>query len=229
MTAPTPHARLKLARERVFESASKAAAALNIPKGTYLGLENGSRAITAERAQKVARRLDVAPEWILYGRGTDLIQPVKKASHTISICYANDTVAFNSLSCGIYLETGRQIVIERSNNDKTEHRLIGVEAEDNAMARDRNPSYGAGVIVIFDPNQIPQPGCVVWAYIASRNEPVIREYTRIMSPSGGPPAVILRAYNPSYESIPFDEAAGDRIGGVYDPDATKLTVYMAAF
>ena len=232
MIAPTPHARLKLARERVFDSASKAAEAMKIPKGTYLGLENGSRAITAERARQVATRFRVTPEWILYGRGTVLPQSVNKMSQSISIVYASDVSAFRTLSCGKYLEieSTRQFAmpVNCAAGGKKEKRLIGVETEDDAMARDKSPSYCAGVIIIFDPDQAPKPGNLVWASIANRDEPVIREYTRAMSSTGGPPAVILKAYNPSYESIPFDEAAGDKIGGVFDPHAARLAVYMQA-
>ena len=237
-TPSEPHERLKLARKRwqistlgKVSSAGHAAKALGIAKGTYGCLENGWRSITWETAEKVASRFRVTPEWILSGRGTVLPHSVNKTSQSISIVYASDTSAFRTLLCGNYLESERQIVLEQkaSNaNGKKDRRLVGVETEDDAMARDKAPSYGAGGIIIFDPNQTPQPGNVVWAYIASRNECVIREYARVMAPGSSAPAVVLRAYNPSYESIPFDEAAGDKIGGVYDPKAARLAVFMQA-
>ena len=238
MIAPTPEARLKMAREEwqkavhgKIGSASAGAKAVGIPKGSYLCLENGWRSITWDVAQKCASRFRVTPEWILSGRGTVLTQPVNKVSHTISIVYASDASAFRTLSCGNYLESEKNIVLEqRSNgaNGKTIKRLVGVEAEDDAMSRDKTPSFGIGAIIIFDPDQDPKPGRLVWAYIASRKEPVIREYTRTMSQDGGAPTVILKAYNQAYEAIPFDPDAGDEIGGVYDPQAPKLTVYMQA-
>ena len=244
MQAPTPHERLTLARKRWqarrglsgrAASASEAANTLEIPKGTYLGLENGTRSIIWDRAVELASRFrleGVTPEWILSGRGTVLTHPVKKMSQSIAIVYASDTSAFSAVFCGKYLESERQIVLEQragGAHSKKERRLVGIETEDDAMAREKMPSYSAGSIIMFDLDQTPRPGMLVWAHIASRKESVIREYTRAMSATGGSNGVVvLKAYNQAYESIPFDAAAGDKIAGVYDPHAPKLAVYMQA-
>ena len=65
----TPYERLKIARERLFESAGEAADALGVPRGTYAGHENGNRGIPAKRAPMYARKFGVSEEWLLYGKG----------------------------------------------------------------------------------------------------------------------------------------------------------------
>jgi hypothetical protein len=67
----TPNARLKAARSRKYAKAVDAADALGIPRGTYLGHENGHRGFPAARAPTYARRFGVSEEWLLYGKGDD--------------------------------------------------------------------------------------------------------------------------------------------------------------
>lgn len=63
--------RLRSAREKSGYSSAKAAAeAMGVPVATYIQHENGARGIPAARAERYARFFRVAPEWLLYGKGT---------------------------------------------------------------------------------------------------------------------------------------------------------------
>lgn len=63
-------ARLKKAREAAeFESAADAAKFLGVPEPTYASHENGSRGITARRAQQYASAFKISLDWLLTGRG----------------------------------------------------------------------------------------------------------------------------------------------------------------
>jgi hypothetical protein len=65
-----PAARLRIARLRAgFETAKQAAEALGFPVSTYLGHENGSRGISAKKAEIYARKYKVREQWLLYGVG----------------------------------------------------------------------------------------------------------------------------------------------------------------
>jgi phage repressor protein C with HTH and peptisase S24 domain len=54
-------------RNAGFPSASEAAQQFGWTVSTYLGHENGSRGITASKAEVYARAFKVSPEWLLYG------------------------------------------------------------------------------------------------------------------------------------------------------------------
>lgn len=65
-----PAERLRIARLRAgFETAKEAAEALGFPVSTYLGHENGSRGISAKKAEIYARKYKVREQWLLYGVG----------------------------------------------------------------------------------------------------------------------------------------------------------------
>jgi hypothetical protein len=65
-----PAARLRIARLRAgYETAKDAAEALGFPVSTYLGHENGSRGISAKKAEIYARKYKVREQWLLYGVG----------------------------------------------------------------------------------------------------------------------------------------------------------------
>jgi phage repressor protein C with HTH and peptisase S24 domain len=67
--------RLAQARKAAgFANATEAAEAFGWKSSTYLGHENGSRGITADRAREYASRFGVAAEWILYGRGPSAVE-----------------------------------------------------------------------------------------------------------------------------------------------------------
>jgi phage repressor protein C with HTH and peptisase S24 domain len=55
-----------------FRSARSAAASLGVPYSTYAGHENGSRDYEADDAALYARRYRVTPEWLLFGRVTEV-------------------------------------------------------------------------------------------------------------------------------------------------------------
>jgi phage repressor protein C with HTH and peptisase S24 domain len=59
-------------RNAGFASASEAAQKFGWTVSTYLGHENGSRGITAEKAELYARAFRVSPEWLLYGSAKSL-------------------------------------------------------------------------------------------------------------------------------------------------------------
>lgn len=66
----TPHGRLRWARVHAgYGTAVSAAAAMGVPTGTYLGHENGSRAMDADVATRYARFFQVRWVWILRGEG----------------------------------------------------------------------------------------------------------------------------------------------------------------
>jgi len=65
-----PAERLRIARLRAgFSSAKDAAEAMSFPVSTYLAHENGSRGITAKKAEIYARKFKVREQWLLYGVG----------------------------------------------------------------------------------------------------------------------------------------------------------------
>lgn len=65
-----PAERLRIARLRAgYETGKDAAIALGVKVSTYLGHENGSRGITAKKAEHYARRFKVPEQWLLYGVG----------------------------------------------------------------------------------------------------------------------------------------------------------------
>lgn len=65
-----PAERLRIARLRAgYETAKDAADALGFPVSTYLGHENGSRGISAKRAEIYAKKYKVREQWLLYGVG----------------------------------------------------------------------------------------------------------------------------------------------------------------
>jgi hypothetical protein len=65
-----PAARLRIARLRAgYDTAKDAAEALGFPVSTYLGHENGSRGISAKKAEIYARKYKVREQWLLYGVG----------------------------------------------------------------------------------------------------------------------------------------------------------------
>lgn len=66
-----PSERLRIARLRAgYETAKDAAEALGFPVSTYLGHENGSRGISAKKAEIYARKYKVREQWLLYGVGS---------------------------------------------------------------------------------------------------------------------------------------------------------------
>lgn len=70
------HERLKWARERIYESASDAARALQMNVPTYLGHENGSRG-GKDNAQKYARLFKVNYTWLMTGKGDPSGDPIQ--------------------------------------------------------------------------------------------------------------------------------------------------------
>jgi hypothetical protein len=65
-----PAERLRIARLRAgYETGKDAAEALGFPVSTYLGHENGSRGISAKKAEIYARKYKVREQWLLYGVG----------------------------------------------------------------------------------------------------------------------------------------------------------------
>lgn len=73
MQMDTKEDRLVEARRNAgFASASEAAQKFGWTVSTYLGHENGSRGITAKKAELYARAFKVSPEWLLYGSGKEL-------------------------------------------------------------------------------------------------------------------------------------------------------------
>lgn len=68
----TPAERLRTARQKAgYETASAAAEAMGATVSTYIQHENGSRGYPAKTAARYAKFFRAAPEWLLYGRGSD--------------------------------------------------------------------------------------------------------------------------------------------------------------
>lgn len=71
--AKTRGERLRVARERLFETSRDAARALGIPFASYWQYEHaelpGGRDYGPKEAERFARRFRVSPEWLLTGRG----------------------------------------------------------------------------------------------------------------------------------------------------------------
>lgn len=62
------HERLKAARERMFETAAEAAAAMGVNYQTYAAHENGSRGLRRDAAMRYAKFFNVSLEYLLTGR-----------------------------------------------------------------------------------------------------------------------------------------------------------------
>lgn len=61
---------MRIAREKAgYETASDAAAALNMKRSTYIGHENGLRGYRADSAAKYAKKFRVSADWLLFGTG----------------------------------------------------------------------------------------------------------------------------------------------------------------
>jgi transcriptional regulator with XRE-family HTH domain len=78
--------RLRLARKKLYSSASSAAAAMGIPAATYGSHEraesSGGRDYGPEEAQRYARRFGVTAEWLLVGKGEPPKQdPMPEVDH----------------------------------------------------------------------------------------------------------------------------------------------------
>lgn len=72
----TPAERLREARVKAgYDTAKGAAEAMGVTVSTYIQHESGVRGFPAGRAARYARFFRVAPEWLLYGRGTG--DPIK--------------------------------------------------------------------------------------------------------------------------------------------------------
>jgi SOS-response transcriptional repressor LexA len=67
----TPDERLREARINAgYDTAKSAAEAMGVPVATYIQHENGGRGMPPARVARYGRFFRVAPEWILYGRGS---------------------------------------------------------------------------------------------------------------------------------------------------------------
>jgi phage repressor protein C with HTH and peptisase S24 domain len=65
-----PHERLRRARVAAgYKNASVAAVAIGVNRATYLGHENGSRAILSKQATLYGEKFGVSPGWIMLGEG----------------------------------------------------------------------------------------------------------------------------------------------------------------
>jgi SOS-response transcriptional repressor LexA len=209
----TPGERLREIRKTRYSTGEDAGLALGIPKGTYGGLENGSRTITPKRAKELADHFGVPAHWILYGGDwREMSQDVKKRGRTVSCFLATDILSFITLCDGVYPPSQKTIMIEN-----VPDWLVSVEVPDRAMTREGGISFAAGTSVFVDPKARPtladyQPEDVVQALIAGSPETVFREFTKRLMPDGTE-QIILKPYNPKYPDIVFDAERGDKIIG----------------
>lgn len=80
------HERLRQARKDAgYNSVRDAARALGMVYSTYAGHENGAREFDDQDAQRYARKFRVSLEWLLTGRLSPTIQPVKNPVATIPL------------------------------------------------------------------------------------------------------------------------------------------------
>jgi SOS-response transcriptional repressor LexA len=74
----TPADRLKDARIKAgYATAKSAAEGMGVTVSTYIQHESGARGFPASRAARYAKFFRVAPEWLLYGRGSSEPAPVE--------------------------------------------------------------------------------------------------------------------------------------------------------
>ena len=74
----TPSDRLKAARIKAgYDTAKGAAEAMGVTVSTYIQHESGARGFPASRAARYAKFFRVAPEWLLYARGSSEPAPVE--------------------------------------------------------------------------------------------------------------------------------------------------------
>ena len=228
----SPAGRLKAARKKLFPSASAAARVLGIPVGTYAGYENGSRDITAKAARRLALRLQVSPEWILYGKGKAATVIASKNVRELSLFLTNEIDYFIQIHGGAYAISEKMTTIDNSELLPKLPFLLPFSAGSRDVTGWLALLYPEGVKVFVDPDTtVYEPEDVVHAVIFPEPEPenkdaksqqpppppisVIREYRRQKRPEGGV-RVILHAYNPAYEDILLDEGKGDFIVGAVE-------------
>lgn len=65
------HERLRIAREKIYESAADAARALGINYNTYVAHENGSRGFGRDAAMRYASKFNLSLEYLLTGKGAN--------------------------------------------------------------------------------------------------------------------------------------------------------------
>ena len=215
----TPAGRLVAARKRIFgadSSASEAAIKLGIAKGTYLGLENGSRSITAKMAEKLSRRLSITPEFLLFGRGKEVPLRANNVGTRIAIYLTTAKSAFTLLASGEYPDSERMITISAP-GAAPEKRLYIQEVADRSMSRDTYPSYPAGVSILFLPVANLSDcteGEIVHVWVEDLGDSVIRQLIKMRKPGAG---VVwkLRAFNSDFEDIELCPELGDFPVGRY--------------
>lgn len=211
----TPGNRLAKARKAAgYQTAADAADTLGVPLGSWHGLENGHRTLTAKRAKELSELLGTTPEYLLYGRGS--LSTEGKTMQTVSFFLAVDVSSFRRLREGGYPESQKKIMIDGV--VQLPKRLICVEIPDGAMTRDKHPSYPQGAKVFVDPDARPsledyRPGDIVLAVVAGNPLGVFRRFTKTLV-KAGPSQIVLKAFDPEYQDFVFKPERGDEIIGL---------------
>jgi plasmid maintenance system antidote protein VapI len=214
--AREPNLRLKHARAKFFKSARAAATALGIPEATYYGYENGSRGIGPDVAVTLARRFNVTPEFLLYGRTKPTLTSVEiNKSRNISLFLTSDLAYFNKIRSGLSPLSQKTMPMPDASLPA---RLYCVHQSDRSMVldraalSDRYPTIPQNVEVFIDPDAIFGPDDIVHAVIPRLNTSVIRLLTRYLDQ--GKVRDKLVAFNRAFEDIILDPKS-DYIGGKY--------------
>lgn len=204
--------RLQSRREIMGLSQAKLADACEISQATIQKIEANKRPLP-HSIQKIADVLGVTPGWLLYGT------PLHRANSISNI--TNPQAAIGKVILLqwpdiIKLEKiGGTLIMDRLYEDNSLKRpfyetyapfpqgTFAIDVQGDAMAslypHPQNIYHGERLIV--DPTAIPENGDYVIVTLNNKKEAVFRQF---ILDSGSP---VLKAHNPQYKIIPFDDAA----------------------
>ncbi len=154
--------RLVIFREKAgYDSARSAAIAMGIPVASYVQLENGTRRISLQNIEPIARFLSFKPEEVFYGRGPLLIGHVAALPQSGGVRPSSSPGVNERVDIvGILSDNSRIVTVpDNAKMPKTVARpLMPIEEVIQAIAvtnNDQYPAFRAGDAVYFQPDVLP--------------------------------------------------------------------------
>lgn len=208
-----PCERLRMARERYYESARSAAVAKGWPTSTYASHENGDRNFREKDARKYSAAFGVPWEWLLTSANPPAwVETLRKKSLLEQAKTAHRLLPITDYSTLLKVKRAKNIALIASNeyvsipiDDDQGELLVAVqiEPEDKSMSPDlEHPDF-----MIWDLEAKPQAGDIVLGYFNSCF--YFRRYVRRLKE--GKLLTRLEALNDVFESPEFEDGEGEII------------------